>query len=281
MGKITLVELIKIVDEIPAFSKSVQNVMTLLHEPEANVEDVGSAIMKDQGLTIKILKMANSAFYRGSKQIKTIKRALVLLGLDTVEVLVYAAGVDKIMKQELKGYGYQKDEMWSYSLMSAYIAKTIALKVDFETPDFAFITGLLKDIGKVGLNSLVFESHEDIAELMTNKDVSYLAAEEAVIGFNHCQVGARMIKKWKLSSELAEAIELQQCPSQAVINPTLVAILHLTDAIVVKMDGYKMSNPVSYDFQADVLSILGLNEKDLESLIIKVEEELENEEYLI
>ncbi len=271
MSKITLEELIAKVDDIPAFPQTVIKIMELLKEPRSAAVDIEREIMKDQGLTTKVLKMANSAFYSGRRQIKTVVDATVLLGFDTVQALVLASTVGKVMGKELKGYSYERDALWRQSQISAIMARTIAKKSKFGNPDIAYTAGLLKDVGKVILDEYVSDSYKEILKKLQSETVSYVAAEEEVLGFNHGQVGAKIVDKWHLAPELVEAIEHHHSPFQAFMNIELVSIVHISDALVMMMGLHDGIDTLAHEFFSDAVKILGLSESDLNTIMVEVE----------
>ena len=271
VSKITLDELISKVDEIPAFPQTVLNIMELLREPRSAAIDIEREIMKDQGLTTKVLKMANSAFYSGRRQIKTVVDATVLLGFDTVQSLVLASTVGKVMGKELKGYSYERDALWRQSQISAIMARTIAKRSRFSNPDIAYTAGLLKDVGKVILDEYVHDSYKTILERLASENISYVAAEEEVLGFNHGQVGAKIVDKWNLAAELVEAIEHHHNPFQAFMNIELVSIVHISDALVMMMGLHDGIDTLAHEFFSDAVKILNLTEDDLNKIMVDVE----------
>ncbi|VDN48193.1 Hydrolase [Petrocella atlantisensis] len=281
MAKMTLEALIEKVDDIPAFPQTVINIMALLKEPRSAAVDIEREVMKDQGLTTKLLKMANSAFYSGRRQIKTVADATVLLGFDTVQTLVLASTVGKVMEKELKGYSYERNALWRQSQISAIMARTIAKKAKYANPDIAYTAGLLKDVGKVILDEYVHESYQEILTKISNEVMPYVAAEEEILGFNHGQVGARIVEKWNLASELVDAIEFHHKPFQSIDNIELVSIVHISDGLVMMMGIHEGIDTLGHEFFTDAVKILNLDEADLNQIMKDVEKIVSEEQIFI
>ena len=281
MAKMTLEELIEKVDDIPAFPQTVINIMALLKEPRSAAVDIEREVMKDQGLTTKLLKMANSAFYSGRRQIKTVADATVLLGFDTVQSLVLASTVGKVMEKELKGYSYERNALWRQSQISAIMARTIAKKAKYPNPDIAYTAGLLKDVGKVILDEFVHESYQEILTKISNEVMPYVAAEEEILGFNHGQVGARIVEKWHLASELVDALEYHHKPFESMANIELVSIVHISDGLVMMMGIHEGIDTLGHEFFTDAVKILNLNESDLNNIMMDVEKIVSEEQIFI
>jgi len=277
VSKITLEQLAAKVDDIPAFPQTVINIMELLREPRSAAIDIEREIMKDQGLTTKVLKMANSAFYSGRRQVKTVVDATVLLGFDTVQALVLASTVGKVMERELKGYSYERNALWRQSQISAIMARTIAKKSRFGNPDIAYTAGLLKDIGKVILDEYVHESYSEILDRISHETISYVNAEEEVLGFNHGQVGGKVVEKWNLPQELSEAIEYHHKPFEAFMNIELVSIVHVSDGLVMMMGLHDGIDTLAHEFFSDAVKILNLDEEKLNAIMMEVEKIVSDE----
>lgn len=281
MSKLTLEALVEKVEEIPAFPQTVLRIMELLKEPRSSATDIEKEVMKDQGLTTKVLKMANSAYYSGRRQIKTVGDATVLLGFDTVQAIVLASTVGKVMGKELKGYSYERDALWRQSQVSAIMARAIAKKAKYSNPDIAYTAGLLKDIGKVILDEYVSESYNEILKIISEETISCVSAEEKVLGYNHGQVGAKIADKWHLATELSEAIEYHHDPFKTFMNLELVSIVHISDALVMMMGLHEGIDTLAQEFFTDAVKILELSEADLESIMKSVEKIVADEAIFI
>lgn len=266
------------VNKIPALPKTINDIMSLLNEDNPKIQEVGKEIMKDQGLTGKVLKMSNSAFYKGRRSIETVTDALVILGLESVESLVIASFAKDFLTEELKGYGYKAQELWLQSFSCAVVAKKIAKETKFSKPEIAYTAGLLKDIGKVILDQYILDYRENILELMSKGELDYLDAEEEILGFNHCQIGAGIAEKWNLSKELIEAIEHQHRPLKASVNVELVSIIHIADLIVLKDQRNKGFKQEFYQFDDETLKLLKLNTGHLDQFSKELEEFLKDKD---
>ncbi len=272
MDKIQLSTLVKKVEEVPVFPQTVINIMTLLRDNNSSALDIEKEIMKDQGLTTKVLKVANSSFYSGGRHIKSVGEATVLLGHSAVKSLVLASTVGKVLEQELKGYEYERNSLWRMSQISAFTSRAVAKNIRYNDVDEAYTAGLLKDVGKVILDEYVHDSYKEIKRLVEDDMYSLDEAEDKILGFNNSEVGARIIEKWNLDSELIEAIRYHHHPLKATINPVLVSILHVSDYLVIMMGIHEGIDTMNHQYFGDAAKLIGLNEDDLENIIEQVQE---------
>jgi len=281
LTKVSLSELVSRVDEIPVFSETVNKILALLEDPKSDAKSIEHEIMKDQGFTAKVLRLANSAYFGGSRRIHTVSQATVLLGFQAIKSMVLASSVGKVLVKELPGYALEKEELWRQSQICAITCRVIAKKVKYSKPDQAYTAGLLHDIGKVILDYYLGEQYKIIEEKMQSGKWPFVAIEEEVLGFHHGQVGAKIAEKWRLPEELVEAIELHHTPEKAVLNPQMVAITHLADGLVMMMGLHLGTDGLFYEFSEDAMALLKIDENTLTEIMSEVVDIISEEDAYI
>lgn len=270
MRQITLDELVEKVDEIPVFPQSVLRIIKLIEDPNTGAKDVEREIIKDQGLTTKILKLANSSYYGLSRNIKTVSEATVLLGFQAVKSMVLATSVGKVFDKELPGYALGKEDLWRQSQVCAITTRIVAKKARFPKADQAYTAGLLRDIGKVILDHYMTEQYEVIVQQVNSSKKSFLEVEQDVLGFDHGQVGARIAEKWHLPEDLVEAIATHHTPEKAVINPKMTAMVHVADVVVMMLGFHLGIDGMAYSFSKEAIELLKLDEVSLSEIMSEV-----------
>jgi len=279
--ELTMEEIVNRVQEIPPFPQTVMRIIELTNDPKSGAKDLEAEIMKDQGLTTQVLKLANSAFYRGRRNIDTVVDASVLLGFSAIQSMVLATVVGSVMDRELPGYALEKEALWKQSQISAIMTRTIAKKVKYKKPDQAYTAGLLRDIGKVILDKFVQESYEEIYNLVENEGKSFIVAEEMVLGFHHGQIGAKIAEQWNLPEELVEVIACHHNPAVAFVNPELVAITHISDSLVMMMGIHIGIDGLAYEFFSDSVRLLNLDDTILSEIMSEVADIISKDDILL
>src|SRR5574343_1448600 len=137
------------VDGMPAFPKSVQRILELTRDVNSTPKELVEVIDKDPVVTVKILKVVNSAYYSLPKQITSINHAVVFLGFNTIKNLALGiAAIGMLPKSNEAGFDVQQYLL--HSLATANLSKKIAAKfADDADPMDCFIAGLLHDFGKL------------------------------------------------------------------------------------------------------------------------------------
>jgi putative nucleotidyltransferase with HDIG domain len=267
MGKLSLDQLVLLVKDIPVLPDRINKILKLTEDPDSTVQDIEHEILKDQSLTTKVLRLANSVHYGYPRKIGTITEATILLGFQAIRSITLASSVNQLLVQELPGYGLQKYDLWKQSQSCAIIARYIAKKVKFNKPEQAYIASLLRDIGKVILNHYVAQQYQQIIKKVENENKPFIEAEQEILGFHHGEVGAKVGEKWNFPPDLVEAIAYHHSPEKATINPKLTSITHIADAIVMMMGIGLGADGLAYLLSDFAIQTLNIDETQLQVFI--------------
>ncbi len=205
--------LLRMVDQMPAFSNSVHRIMSLANDINCAPRDLVEVIEYDPVLTLKILKLVNSAYFGLSSKITSIKHAVVFIGINTVKNLALSVAAIGTLPKENEA-GFDMEEFLMHSVGTAAITKILARRQripESQTADF-FVSGLLHDIGKVLFAHFLPVKSKQTLVLARAKMVPLWRAERAVIGADHAEVGALLAEKWELPENLVRAIRYHHCP---------------------------------------------------------------------
>lgn len=277
MARMTFTALIASIDNLPPFPAVISEIMRLLDDEKTDAKVLEQAFMKDQALTVQLLKLANSAYYGTRSEITSVSAATVRLGFSAMKSMVMNLAVGPLLKQPLEGYGLMKDSLWRQSQLCAIASRIIAKRVGYKDLDQAYTAGLLKDIGKLILNEYMDDEMATINEMAIREHKDFLILEDLIIGFSHAKVGQAMGIKWRLPEVLTETIALHHRPDSATIDPQLVAIVHLADAMMMTM-GFEIGlDGLDYVISSEALERLGLNESQLEELMSELIDYVNNE----
>ena len=196
------------VDGMPAFPKSVQRILELTRDVNCTAKDLVQVIDKDPVVTVKILRVVNSAYYSLPKQITSINHALVYLGFNTIKNLALSiAAIGMLPKDNAAGFDGQQYLL--HSLATATIAKHLAARVDDADPMDCFIAGLLHDFGKVVFAQFMPTDFRLALDMSKETQTSLATALRRVIGADHAVVGAMLVEKWRFAPNLIETIRHQ------------------------------------------------------------------------
>ncbi|HBG46136.1 MAG TPA: HD family phosphohydrolase [Deltaproteobacteria bacterium] len=188
--------------ELPVLPATTQKVLVMMADPDISIEKIKRLISADPGLTTKLLKVANSAFYGSYRNIQNLTQAILRLGLNSVRNIVVATS----MKNVYKRFGLTEKLIWEQMLGSALAANVIAKQTRSSDPEDAFIGGLLHDVGKVVLNNEFPDKFAMVMQRVYNDSIPFDVAEREYFDFSQREVGAFIVKKWGFPETLESLI---------------------------------------------------------------------------
>lgn len=243
------------VDGMPAFPKSVQRVLELTRDINSTPKDLVDVIDKDPVLTVKILKVVNSAYYSLPKQITSVGHAVVYLGFNTIKNLALSiAAIGMLPKSNEAGFDGQQYLL--HSLATAAIAKQLAAKLDDADPMDCFIAGLLHDFGKVVLAQFMPQEFRSALLVSQSQGTSlHLALREVLGGADHAVVGAMLAEKWRFAPHLVEAIRNQYGPETT--DSDMVACVFGANQIAKKLHFGEAGNALVEELPPAIAKRLG------------------------
>ncbi len=225
-----------------------------IENPDKSISDVGFIIEQDQALSIRMLKIVNSAFFGLPQPIASIKRAISIIGVQSLQHLVLATVViDKF--SSMPGGLPSIHDFWARSLRCALISKELCLyrnsKFDFEE---IFICGLLHDIGQLVFYRRIPELARQIGLLVEASSLDEVDTENNILGFNHYQAGTELAKLWKLPEIIIATISQHNNPDHTSQFAGAASII-ATANYLCKMDlDNSYSNSICNDIPQNVLT---------------------------
>lgn len=270
MSKLNLEQIVANLEDIKVLPEIINKITALTEDPDSTIQDMEKVILRDQVLTTKILRLANSAYYGYARKISTISQATILLGFQAIKSIALASTVRTYFKSELKGYSLEKNDLWNQSQTCAIVSRFIAKSVNYPNPEEAYIAGLLRDIGKTVLSQHLEEEYSQVIEKIQGSNVSFLDAEKEILGFDHAEIGEKVAEKWNLPKALVDAIGHHHTPESSTINQYLVSIVHIADAITMMMGVGLGLDGLTYNLSPLAIETLNLNQIKFDNIISQV-----------
>ena len=258
--------LVRQVRDLPALPAAVIRVMQLTDDPKAGTADVARALASDQALAVRVLKLANSAFYGSSRRIATVSEAVITLGMRATRNLVMATSCQEMLERDVAGYALPRGALWRHSLACASAAQMLAQRARFRATEEAFVAGLLHDIGKIVLNTYLPDQFSHVLRRAADADMTFAGAEQEVLGFDHAEAGACLLERWHLPASLVTAVRWHHAPLEAPAPAWLPCLVHVADAVCLTLGIGLGLDGLAYTLHPEALDTLGLTAADFEQV---------------
>jgi HD-like signal output (HDOD) protein len=129
-----------------------------VNNPRSSTQDISNIISNDPGLSTRLLKLVNSAFYRFSSKIETVSRALLLVGTQQIRDLALATSVVNLFKGIPDSF-VSMESLWKHSVACGLAAKKLAITRQSESSaERFFAAGIIHDIGRLVIYKKIPES---------------------------------------------------------------------------------------------------------------------------
>lgn len=257
-----LQELLARAKALPSIPRVVSEVITELDKDDPDPRKISVAVATDPGLTARMLKLANSAFFGLTREISSVQDAVNILGFNHVRTLVTAVALSSSFKTVP---GVNLEQFWRYSLNAAKICKTLSKSLKLNE-GAAFTAGLVHAVGDLVMHIGMPEDVAKVDFTVSPLDMNRAASEKSAFGFTYADVSAAFAQKWDFPETIVKALQHQLVPFEGDIYEPLAGVVHMAawraraQEINMDREGLKATFP-------DVVAILlGL---DLEMILDK------------
>jgi len=224
-------ELVRSVDGLVSLPEVCFLVNDLVNDPNSDIEQIGSVISQDPALTLRLLKLVNSPMYGFEAKIETVSRAVLMIGLKELQNMVWATTA----VETFSGLSANKVNMagfWRHSIFAAVLARILARECNVLHPERLFVAGLLHDIGKLVIYHRFPEQLDEVWQAEKEHQLDDgVTAERLVMGFDHAELAAEMLRKWGLSESLATAVQYHHKPRETKEHSLEVSIVHMANVM--------------------------------------------------
>lgn len=253
------------VEAFPSLPGATTKLVSLIDDPNAAVAEIEEILRMDPGLTANVLKLSNSAYFGFPSKIGSVHKAIILLGAKRLMQLVMTSCVNSVMNKSIPGYDLPPGEMWRHSIAVSVAAEGLIEELNAPEADEIFTAALLHDVGKLVLGEFV---KDDIAKIekIVSKDVSFEVAEQAVLGIDHAEIGAKILESWGLPEEIVSAVRWHHDPDAADTTSTLIDIVHVANILCLMIGIGVGREGLQYRLSPVVTKRLGIKSAHIEKV---------------
>lgn len=221
-------EVDKKIVNIPSLPEIVTKVMDLVRDPKSSAGQLSKVISCDPGLTSRVLRLVNSAYYGFPRQISSIQQAVAMVGFATIRGLVLSSSIFRIFTPKSAGErAFDYKRFWKHSLYTSIAAKQINKYLYHQEDQDLFSAAMLHDIGKIILEQYdhdnYIQAYNEINDIFDSDLV--VESERKYCIVSHAEMGSFVAEKWNLPQTINDSILYHHNPLEMKeINPVVVII---------------------------------------------------------
>jgi len=269
MNDTKLNQILSKVKSIPTMPEAGTKMLSLLEEPDTEISEIEESLRYDPGLTANILKLANSAYFGIPSKIGSLRQAVVVLGFKRLVQLVVASCVSAVMDKSVPGYDLPAGDLWRHSIAVSIAAEALVKDKKRGGGQDVFTPALLHDVGKLVLGSFVKEELEAI-ESIAAKGVPFVVAENMILGTDHAEIGAKVLKHWNFPSDIIEAVRWHHDPDSPETVNIQTDIVYLANLLCQSTDTGAEIGGNSVELSPAVIERLGVQLDQFEAISVKI-----------
>jgi putative nucleotidyltransferase with HDIG domain len=214
--------------QLPALPSAVSELLASFANEEADIGRIAQQIALDQGLSARVLRVANSSFYGLQSRVGTINEAVVVLGFRAVRSMVLAVGMSGAFRLD-QCPGFDGQAYVRHGVAVGLAARALAPLVG-HNPELVFTGGILHDIGELVLASSFPAQYAEALAYRKKHDCFMVVAERDILGLDHAEVGGLLAETWHFPSALHQAVAEHHAPATAAAG-SLADLIHVADGV--------------------------------------------------
>src|SRR5215207_1454617 len=228
--------------DFPSLSKLFTEAMSITADGDSS-QRLANLVLRDYGLTVKVIRTANTLHYnRSGKPIRSATHAMLLLGVRTVRDLATSL----ILFDHFQGKSPGLKELMLLSMLTATHARELAVRLGLPEPEEAHLCGMFRNLGEVlvaahfpGDYAKILDKMREASALATGKPnagistdpITMQRAAQSVLGFSYDDLALAVARHWSMP----ESVTLAMRASGPEANEPLVRVVafshELTSAI--------------------------------------------------
>lgn len=198
--------------KVPQIPEVVRILINQLYDSDVEIKDIAKNVEKEQVISLKVLRLVNSAYFSLPKKIDSIEEAVIMLGLNQVKILVIASGVVSTIP-DIENFNIK--QFWLDSFCTATYSKWLATQAHCDE-NIAYTAGLISGLGTILIHLGQPKEAAEI-ELRIKEGHTRPFVEKMRLGYTNQDVTAELCRLWNFSDDLITPVA--QCGEPLLTEP--------------------------------------------------------------
>jgi len=275
-AKIIVDKALASIGDIATLPEVTIKIIKIVEDHKSTARDLHNVIKNDPALSVKVLKVVNSAFYGLPGQVASVDRAIILLGLSAVKNIAIAASIARLFKGRKISEQFSASDLWRHSVGVAVIGHDLAVASAHPVmADEIFVAGMIHDIGTMVERQVYPDQFADVINECLNSGADFLECERRIIGADHQMFGVGLTTKWKFPRHLRAAVGFHHNPedlSEEVKN--LATLIQIADVLCCQEKiGFYLSAD-GQEITPEMLDTIAVTTEQLEEIRVNLPDKL-------
>ena len=218
---------------IPPFSPIAIHLLNIASQENVGLNQLAGFIRADPGMSVEVLRLANSPMFGARREITGILHAIAMLGLNRIKSMVMTVAIRDFLAPVRQAVVFAP--CWRHCLATAFLCEAIAAGGPHD-PDNSYTAGLLHKIGQLALIAVRPAEYQAIVQRSREEDLPLGRLERECFGLDHAEVGLRLLEKWKMPRHFQVVIDRRAATAG-------LAALVETACRLAEMIGFRVSGP--------------------------------------
>lgn len=189
--------------ELPASPVVASKLLELLRKPDLKLKELANAVSLDPVISARLMRMANSAVYQQMQSVKSVDRAIVVVGENALKNLA----LEYSLRSTQKTYGLLERKLWENSIGCAVACRMLADRLTDVDKNEAYLTGLQHHIGKVVMINRDKDLYKEVMRVVEAGEGQLRDVERGFFAYSHEMVGAAILDYWNYPKSIVKAVQ--------------------------------------------------------------------------
>jgi HD-like signal output (HDOD) protein len=247
-------------DRLPLLSVVLHRALALFSRGEdVSIVELADIIEQDVVVTGSLLSIANSALYGRYNTVASVRQAIARLGVHKTRNALLALSVSKSFNSVRVPPPWSPVRFNAHALATATLSDLIVQNAPAENPEWAFMAGLLHDVGLLLVAAGLPEQFKTVTAHSVN-DFQLIQKERELLGFTHFDLGAEMLARWNCPETVQEAALFCQCTTFRYEQPLSLGVVVKTASLLADAGRISVFDSARDDgFTTELLDAVGIS----------------------
>jgi HD-like signal output (HDOD) protein len=213
-------------DNLPPMPEVARQLIASFDDEKVDIQTIVSLTSREQSLTLKVLRLANSARFTRSRAVTSLQDAAVLMGMEKLRNLVLAASIAGAFPRVS---GLDRLAFWKHAIATGSYCQWLARILGADA-DSGYLAGFMLRSGEL----LIAQTLPDVVaevEAGCTRPGMRMSLERRMLGCTHADITAELARRWQLPHRLVDGFVHTADPLEARPFSLLAAVMHLSDVM--------------------------------------------------